>query len=363
MRWTATIAGTESEKAYNAIVSGAGERFESAADVLLASYAAGVTDEFVVPAVIRSYAGIQEGDGVLMANFRTDRAREILAALVKPEFSGFNRSRVPKFAAALGMVEYSSELNHYVKALFTPINLTRLLGEVVAEAGLTQLRAAETEKYPHVTFFFNGGREEPYAGEERILVPSPKVATYDLQPEMSAPELTDKVVAALDSGHIDLAIINFANPDMVGHTGILSAAVKAVEAVDAGLGRIVEAVQRQSGAILITADHGNCEVMRDAVTGEPHTAHTLNLVPAMLVGGPAEVKALGTGRLADVAPTLLALLGVVQPAEMTGRSLLDTAGEMAAGIIRHSQGGTYKVVHQIQALIAPHSWLYRTYIS
>ena len=188
----------------------------------------------------------------------------------------------------------------------------------------------KTEKYPHVTFFFNGGREEPYVGEERILVPSPKVATYDLQPEMSAPELTDKVVAAIDSGAFDLAIVNFANPDMVGHTGILSAAVKAVEAVDAGMGRIVEAVQKQGGAILITADHGNCEVMRDAITGEPHTAHTLNLVPAMLVGGPSSVKTLGKGRLADIAPTLLALLGVPQPAEMTGRSLLTEKASAAA---------------------------------
>jgi 2,3-bisphosphoglycerate-independent phosphoglycerate mutase len=193
---------------------------------------------------------------------------------------------------------------------------------VVAEAGLTQLRAAETEKYPHVTFFFNGGREEPYEGEERILVPSPKVATYDLQPEMSAPELTEKVCAAIDSGRIDLAIVNFANPDMVGHTGILEAAIKAVETVDAGMGRLVDSVLRQGGAILITADHGNCETMRDPVTGEPHTAHTLNKVPAMLAGAPEGVTALRDGRLADVAPTLLALLGLPQPPEMTGVDLM-----------------------------------------
>ena len=315
------------QRAFEAVALGAsGESFASAQGAIAAAYAHATTDEFIVPAVLTSggaYHGMQDGDGVLMANFRTDRARELLTALLDPGFTGFERPRVPRFAAALGMVEYSSQLARRMTTLFPPINLTRLLGEVVAEAGLTQLRAAETEKYPHVTFFFNGGREEPYPGEERILVPSPKVATYDLQPEMSAKELADGVVAALDSGRIDLAIINFANPDMVGHTGILEAAIKAVEAVDACLGRVVEAVQRQGGAILITADHGNCEVMRDAETGEPHTAHTLNPVPAMLVGGGAEVKALRRGRLADVAPTLLALLGVPQPAEMTGTSLLE----------------------------------------
>jgi 2,3-bisphosphoglycerate-independent phosphoglycerate mutase len=318
------------QKAYDAIAMGHGQQFSDAKSVIDASYAVEINDEFIVPAIVAPYQGMHDGDGVLMGNFRTDRAREILAALLEPGFDGFARARVSKVAAALGMVEYSGELNAYMKSLFTPINLTQLLGEVVADAGMTQLRAAETEKYPHVTFFFNGGREEPYAGEERILVQSPKVATYDLQPEMSAPELTDKVVAAIDSGAFDLAIVNFANPDMVGHTGILSAAVKAVEAVDTGMGRIVAAVQRAGGAILITADHGNCEVMRDPVTGEPHTAHTLNVVPAMLVGGPPSVTSLRNGRLADVSPTLLALLGVPQPAEMTGQSLLDNPKNAAA---------------------------------
>jgi 2,3-bisphosphoglycerate-independent phosphoglycerate mutase len=309
-------------KAYAAIVSADGAAFPTAQAAIAASYGADVTDEFILPAVIGGYAGMKDGDGVLMANFRTDRAREILDALLDPEFDGFARERCPKFAAALGMVEYSSGLARRMTTLFAPVNLTRLLGEVVAEAGLTQLRAAETEKYPHVTFFFNGGREEPYAGEERILVPSPKVATYDLQPEMSAAELTDKVCAALDSGRIDLAIINFANPDMVGHTGILSAAIRAVETVDRCMARIVESVTRQGGAILVTADHGNCETMRDPATGEPHTSHTLNKVPAFLAGAPEGVTALRDGRLADVAPTLLALLGVAQPSEMTGESLL-----------------------------------------
>jgi 2,3-bisphosphoglycerate-independent phosphoglycerate mutase len=199
--------------------------------------------------------------------------------------------------------------------------MVNILGEVAAAAGRTQLRMAETEKYPHVTYFLNGGREEPYAGEERIMVPSPKVATYDLQPEMSAPELTDKAVAAIDSGKFDLIVLNFANPDMVGHTGVLQAAIKAVETVDTGLGRIADAVGRAGGALLVTADHGNCEMMRDPVTGGPHTAHTTNPVPVMLAGVP-EAK-LHDGRLADLAPTLLDLMGLEQPAEMTGTSLLD----------------------------------------
>ena len=307
--------------AYDAIAKARGAPFASASEALQASYAQDITDEFVKPAIIGGYAGMRHGDGLLMANFRTDRAREILAALLDPGFTGFDRTPV-RFAAALGMVEYSSALAPLLRTLFPPVPLTRLLGEVVAEAGLTQLRAAETEKYPHVTFFFNGGREEPYLGEERILVPSPKVATYDLQPEMSAAELTTRVVEALDSGRIDLAILNFANPDMVGHTGNLAAAIRAVETVDACFGRIVESVMRQGGAALVTADHGNCEMMRDPVTGEPHTAHTLNPVPALLAGAPEGVTSLRSGRLADVAPTLLALLGVAQPGEMTGESLL-----------------------------------------
>jgi 2,3-bisphosphoglycerate-independent phosphoglycerate mutase len=309
------------EKAWSAIVEGDAPDFPSAQDAIAASYAQGITDEFILPCTIGGYAGVGSGGGWLMANFRTDRARELLAALVDPAFDSFGRVCFPNFPQALGMVEYSSALAPLMRTLFPPVPLTRLLGEVVAEAGLTQLRAAETEKYPHVTFFFNGGREEAYTGEERILVPSPKVATYDLQPEMSAPELTTRVVEALDSGRIDLAIINFANPDMVGHTGNLAAAIRAVETVDACMGRLVESVLRQGGAALVTADHGNCEMMRDPETGEPHTAHTLNPVPAMLAGAPEGVTSLRDGRLADVAPTLLALLGVAQPAEMKGQDL------------------------------------------
>jgi 2,3-bisphosphoglycerate-independent phosphoglycerate mutase len=308
-------------QAYEAITHGQGLEAGSVAEIIQASYERDITDEFIVPTVVSPYHGMADGDGLLMANFRTDRAREILNALLEPDFSGFARGPQIKFAAVLGMVTYSSALAPLMDTLFLPQSLDRLLGEVVAAAGKTQLRAAETEKYPHVTFFFNGGREEPYPGEERILVPSPKVATYDLQPEMSAPELTERLVAAIDSGKFDLIIINFANPDMVGHTGSLPAAIRAVEAVDTGLGRIVQAVTRQGGAMLVTADHGNCETMRDPVTGEPHTAHTLNPVPMMLLGAPAGVTTLRNGKLADVAPTLLKLLGIEQPAEMTGDSL------------------------------------------
>jgi 2,3-bisphosphoglycerate-independent phosphoglycerate mutase len=208
-----------------------------------------------------------------------------------------------------------------MQAVFPPQPLAHILGEVVADAGRTQLRMAETEKYPHVTYFLNGGREEPYRGEDRIMVPSPKVATYDLQPEMSAPELTDKAVAAIASSKYDLIVLNFANPDMVGHTGNLPAAIKAVETVDAGLGRIAEAIQKSGGALIVTADHGNCEMMRDPKTGGPHTAHTLNPVPVLVVGARNRALVAG-GRLADIAPTLLELMEMPKPREMTGSSLL-----------------------------------------
>ena len=227
---------------------------------------------------------MQDGDGILCFNFRADRVREILGALLEPEFDGFPRKRVIRFAAAAGMTHYSDELAPYLGVLFPPQKLEHILGQVVAEAGRAQLRTAETEKYPHVTYFLNGGQETTFPGEDRIMVPSPKVATYDLQPEMSAPELTDKVVAAIDSKKYDLIVLNYANPDMVGHTGSLPAAIKAVETVDAGLGRIAAAVAKQGGALLVTADHGNCELMRDPATGGPHTAHTTNPVPVLLHG-------------------------------------------------------------------------------
>jgi 2,3-bisphosphoglycerate-independent phosphoglycerate mutase len=312
------------EKAYRAMAEADGERFADAGAVVANAYAGGITDEFVVPAVIGDYAGMKDGDAILCFNFRADRVREILAALVDPAFAGFTRPRVVTFSALVGMTEYSAELDRFFKALFPPHNMSGLLGEAVAKAGRTQLRMAETEKYPHVTYFFNGGKEVPFAGEDRIMVPSPKVATYDLQPEMSEPELTDKAVAAIESGRYDMIILNFANADMVGHSGKLDAAIKAVEAVDTGLGRIADAIGKAGGALVVTADHGNAEVMRDPVTGEPHTAHTTNPVPVLLF---ADIPgaSLREGRLADLAPTLLDLMGLDQPPEMTGQSLLKAA--------------------------------------
>jgi 2,3-bisphosphoglycerate-independent phosphoglycerate mutase len=307
------------EKAYFAIAEAEAPRWESAAAALAAAHAAGSGDEFVQPAVIGDYAGVKLGDGLLCFNFRADRVREILAALLDPGFAGFARPRTLSFAAAVGMTEYSAELAPLLSTLFPAVPLKNLLGEVVAAAGRKQLRMAETEKYAHVTYFLNGGREEPFPGEDRILVPSPKVATYDLKPEMSAPELTEEAVAAIESGKYDLIVLNFANPDMVGHTGQTVAAIRAVETVDQGLGQIAAAISHQKGALLITADHGNCELMRDPATGGPHTAHTTNPVPVILVGAKG---GLSDGRLSDVAPTLLELMGLPQPAEMTGRSLI-----------------------------------------
>ncbi len=307
-------------KAFLAIVDGDGPRFADAASVIDAAYADGVTDEFIVPACIGGYRGMQDGDGLLCFNFRADRVRELLGALCQPGFAGFARPRLPQLAAAVGMTQYSDDLAHVMGVLFAPQTMANLLGEVVARAHKRQLRIAETEKYPHVTYFLNGGRETPYDGEDRILVPSPRVATYDLQPEMSAAEVTERAVAAIGEGTYDLIVLNFANPDMVGHTGSLPAAIRAVEAVDAGLGRIVAAIDRAGGALLVTADHGNCELMRDPATGGPHTAHTTNPVPVLLHGAPA--RRLDDGRLADIAPTLLALMGLDQPPEMTGQTLI-----------------------------------------
>jgi 2,3-bisphosphoglycerate-independent phosphoglycerate mutase len=307
-------------KAYGAIVDAEGPRFADPQAAIADAYAIKKFDEFIVPAVIGNYRGVKDGDGVLCFNFRADRVREILSAMLDPSFSGFPRKRTIKFAAAVGMTEYSAELNRFLAAIFPPQSFPNILGEVVANAHRTQLRMAETEKYPHVTYFLNGGREEPYEGEDRIMVPSPKVATYDLQPEMSAPELTAKAVQAIDSKKYDLIVLNYANPDMVGHTGSLPAAIKAVETVDTGLGKIADAIARQGGALLITADHGNCEMMKDPATGGPHTAHTTNPVPIVLMG--AGNRALLAGRLADIAPTLLELMDLPKPKEMTGASLL-----------------------------------------
>jgi 2,3-bisphosphoglycerate-independent phosphoglycerate mutase len=309
------------EKAYKAIADADASRFADASAVIADAYAQQKFDEFIVPAVIGDYRGINDGDGILCFNFRADRVREILTAMLDPQFAAFPRQRIVRFAAAIGMTQYSDELDKLMGTIFPPQSLVNVLGEVVARAGRMQLRMAETEKYAHVTYFLNGGREEQYADEDRIMVPSPKVATYDLQPEMSAPELTDKAVAAINSSKYDLIVLNYANPDMVGHTGSLPAAIKAVETVDAGLGRIAEAIDKAGGVLLVTADHGNCEMMRDPQTGGPHTAHTTNPVPLLLTG--ARNRALAAeGRLADIAPTLLELMELPRPNEMTGSSLL-----------------------------------------
>jgi 2,3-bisphosphoglycerate-independent phosphoglycerate mutase len=306
-------------QAYAAIAGARGAHADTPQAAIEAAYAAGKFDEFVPATVIGDYAGMKDGDAILCFNFRADRVREILAALLDPTFDGFPRNPVIKFAAAVGMTRYSDALAPFLGVLFAPDHLANILGEVVANAGKTQLRMAETEKFPHVTYFLNGGREALFNGEDRIMVPSPKVATYDLQPEMSAPELTDKAVEAIDSGKYDLIVLNYANPDMVGHTGVLSAAIKAVETVDTGLGRIAEAIKRQGGALLVTADHGNCELMKDPETGGPHTAHTTNPVPVVLMGSGA--NAVHEGRLADLAPTLLSLMDLPQPSEMNGHTI------------------------------------------
>ncbi len=309
------------EKAYTAIVAGEADTQPDLLTAIDASYDDGKTDEFAEPVILDGYTGMADGDGLLMANFRADRVRQILTALVDVDFDGFGRARTVNFAAKLGMTEYSSALAQHLDVLFPAETPEQSLGEVVAGAGLKQLRIAETEKYAHVTFFLNGGSEREFDGETRILVPSPKVATYDLQPEMAAPEVTDKLVEAITSGQYDLIVVNYANGDMVGHTGVLPAAIKAAATIDACLTRLQEAVTEAGGTLLVSADHGNCEMMTDLESGKPHTAHTVGEVPVVMINGPA--GALHDGRLADLAPTVLDLMGLPQPDVMTGRSLLD----------------------------------------
>ncbi len=309
-------------RAFRAMVHAEGARAPDLETALRAAYAQGQSDEFIAPMVVGNYTGMRDGDGLFFANFRADRAREILSAIGEPGFAAFETGPRPRLAAFLGMVEYSDRHKRWMRTMFPPRRIVNGLGEWVAGHGLRQLRIAETEKYPHVTFFFNGGKEAPEPGEERYMAPSPKVATYDLAPEMAAAEVTEHLVAAIDSGRFDLIVCNYANPDMVGHTGDLAAAIRAVEAVDAGLEQAMAALDRMGGAMILTADHGNCETMIDPETGGPHTAHTTNPVPVIVYNAPG-VRGLRDGRLADLAPSLLALMGIAPPPEMTGRSLLE----------------------------------------
>ncbi|MBS0125864.1 2,3-bisphosphoglycerate-independent phosphoglycerate mutase [Thetidibacter halocola] len=307
------------QQAYDAMILGKGAQAPDAATAVSQAYDDGKTDEFLPATVIGDYDGVHPGDGLFCLNFRADRAREILAAIGAPEFDGFTRER-PLLSALLGMVDYSTAHNAYMTTAYPKQQIVNTLGEWVAKHGLRQFHLAETEKYPHVTFFLNGGKEAPEAGEDRFMPPSPKVATYDLQPEMSAPAVTEHFVDAIRKGY-DLIVVNYANPDMVGHTGDLAAAMKACEAVDQGLAQVVRTLEETGGAMLVIADHGNCETMVDPETGGPHTAHTTNPVPVILYGGPEGAR-LRDGRLADVAPTLLQLMGLPRPPEMTGESLI-----------------------------------------
>ncbi|MDR0405249.1 MAG: 2,3-bisphosphoglycerate-independent phosphoglycerate mutase [Clostridiales bacterium] len=306
--------------AYDAMTSGKGNFAESAAAAVEQSYADGVTDEFVVPTVVAGGAAIGENDSVIFFNFRPDRAREITRTIVDAEFNGFPRARGYFPTYYVCFTQYDAEMPN-TRVAFQPASLENTFGEYISKQGRTQLRIAETEKYAHVTFFFNGGVEAVCGGEDRALIPSPKVATYDMKPEMSAYEVADECVRRIDSGKYDAVILNFANCDMVGHTGVFEAAVAAAEAVDECLGKVVSAVTRQNGAVIVTADHGNAEQMLEA-DGSIRTAHSTNPVPLLLIGG-GGVRLRESGRLADIAPTMLELMGLPVPSEMTGESLLE----------------------------------------
>jgi 2,3-bisphosphoglycerate-independent phosphoglycerate mutase len=310
------------ERAWRAIVD-ADAAFDSAdAETALAlAYARGENDEFVQPTTIAGGGRIEDGDAVVFMNFRADRARQITRAFIDDRFDGFVRGRLPRLDRFVSLTEYSGDLATSVA--FPPQSMAHTLPQVLAEAGLSQLRIAETEKYAHVTFFFNGGRETPWPGEERIMVPSPRVATYDLQPEMSCPEVTRRLVAAIAGRQFDFIVCNIANPDMVGHTGILAAAIQAVEAVDVALGALESAILAAGGEMLVSADHGNLEDMWDEASGQANTQHSTNPVPLVYVGRSATLRS--GGSLRDIAPTVLALMGLAQPQEMTGRSLVDLA--------------------------------------
>lgn len=307
-------------QAYNLIVDGNSEfHAATAQEGLEAAYARGESDEFVKATTIGEPVKVEDGDAVVFMNFRADRARELTRVFVEDDFKEFERARQPKLAGFVMLTQYAASIP--APSAFAAGSLENVLGDYLAKNGKTQLRIAETEKYAHVTFFFSGGREEPFPGEERILIPSPKVATYDLQPEMSAPEVTDRIVDAIENQRYDVIVVNYANGDMVGHSGVFDAAVKAVECLDTCVGRIVEALEKVGGEALITADHGNVEQMADESTGQAHTAHTTEPVPFIYVGK-RDLKVREGGVLADVAPTMLKLLGLEKPAEMTGTSIL-----------------------------------------
>ncbi len=310
------------ELAYRAIVLGQGAQSKQAQDVITTAYENDIIDEFFMPTVLGDYNGIQDGDGLLFLNFRADRAREILAAIAEPDFDSFETGLRPNLAIITGFAQYSSRHDTYMDCVFPDQKINNTLGQWVSEHGLKQLRIAETEKYPHVTFFLNGGIEDPAVAEDRYLAPSPKVATYDLQPEMSSGEVTEHLVAAIDQDDYDLIVVNYANPDMVGHTGDLQAAMTACASVDVGLGHVIDALHAKGGAMIVCADHGNCETMINSKTGAPHTAHTTNPVPVVLIGGPKAAKLRAGGRLADLAPTLLELMELTKPTEMTGETLI-----------------------------------------
>ncbi|MGD9595108.1 MAG: 2,3-bisphosphoglycerate-independent phosphoglycerate mutase, partial [Methanothrix sp.] len=308
------------EKAYRCLVYGEGLRADSAEEAVRKGYDRGENDEFIMPTVVDDKGMVDDGDSIIFFNFRPDRAREITRAFVDKDFQEFATKPIRVHYTC--MTQYDATLNAPVA--YPAENLIDTLGEVVSRAGLKQLRIAETEKYAHVTYFFNGGKEEVNPGEDRVLIPSPKVATYDLQPQMSAYEVRDELLARLDSGRYDLVVLNFANPDMVGHTGIFEAAVKAVEVVDGCVGEIVNRILSLGGAVLLTADHGNAEKMQDSDTGQPHTAHTTNPVPISLITSDRKSYRLREdGILADVAPTALELMHIPQPEAMTGRTLIN----------------------------------------
>ena len=307
------------KKAYDAIVLAKGHSSESSLEAVQDNYVNNRTDEFIYPTVISSYNGAKDGDGFLCLNFRSDRARQIMSAIASPTFKKFDVSKQPNWELVTGMTKYSDEHSAFMSNLFSNKPINNTLGVWTSKHGYTQLRLAESEKYPHVTFFLNGGHESIEAGETRFMPKSPKVVTYDLAPEMSSREVTDKLIEAIKN-KIDLIIVNYANPDMVGHTGDLKAAVKACEAIDRALKRILPVLEESNGCMLLTSDHGNCETMINLETKEPHTAHTTNLVPAILIGRNRKLRQ--TGRLADIAPTLLELMGLPKPTEMTGESLL-----------------------------------------